>query len=355
MGVTASWLPSLAACAEDGHRAASGCAVPPAVAADGSRLLKGKHLAQRILGMLRGAPGPGSCVFHKAHRSRLVLGTCRWATFLPESCRLSALPARLWPTASTRASSSSSRRPTSGVCGGSSARPAPSCGGHRPGARRPHDIPFRGGGPPTGCPSRRARRASAACGPVDTHRGSRRHRGSKPSVASVLSDLAEAGVVERVSQGNAHRFRLARFDALAGEDGAGGGTSTGRGPAGAGRHEVTLWIGSPRGGDQVACPALDAGPAARPWDAAAGPRSGGGVGAADGLQLGVRRETRRTDSGFELRKRRRIGRSRNAGHSLSDLALRIPKTPASSKGRRGLVTMVGLLGCVQNYLGGGGR
>ncbi len=38
---------------------------------------------------------------------------------------------------------------------------------------------------------------------------------SKRSVASVLSELAEAGVVERVSQGNAHRFRLARLDALA--------------------------------------------------------------------------------------------------------------------------------------------
>ena len=38
---------------------------------------------------------------------------------------------------------------------------------------------------------------------------------SKRSVASVLSELAEAGVAERVSQGNAHRFRLARLDALA--------------------------------------------------------------------------------------------------------------------------------------------
>lgn len=38
---------------------------------------------------------------------------------------------------------------------------------------------------------------------------------SKRSVASVLSELAEAGVVERVSQGNAHRFRLGRVDALA--------------------------------------------------------------------------------------------------------------------------------------------
>jgi len=38
---------------------------------------------------------------------------------------------------------------------------------------------------------------------------------SKRSVASMLSELAEAGVVERVSQGNAHRFRLARLDALA--------------------------------------------------------------------------------------------------------------------------------------------
>ena len=38
---------------------------------------------------------------------------------------------------------------------------------------------------------------------------------SKRSVGSVLSELAEAGVVERVSQGNAHRFRLARLDALA--------------------------------------------------------------------------------------------------------------------------------------------
>ena len=38
---------------------------------------------------------------------------------------------------------------------------------------------------------------------------------SKRSVASVLSELAEAGVVERVSQGNAHRFRLRRCDALA--------------------------------------------------------------------------------------------------------------------------------------------
>ncbi len=38
---------------------------------------------------------------------------------------------------------------------------------------------------------------------------------SKRSVASVLLELAEARVVERVSQGNAHRFRLARLDALA--------------------------------------------------------------------------------------------------------------------------------------------
>jgi hypothetical protein len=38
---------------------------------------------------------------------------------------------------------------------------------------------------------------------------------SKRSVASVLSELAEAGVVEHVSQGNAHRFRLRRSDALA--------------------------------------------------------------------------------------------------------------------------------------------
>ena len=38
---------------------------------------------------------------------------------------------------------------------------------------------------------------------------------SKRSVASVLSDLADAGVVERVSQGNAHRFRLRHPEALA--------------------------------------------------------------------------------------------------------------------------------------------
>lgn len=38
---------------------------------------------------------------------------------------------------------------------------------------------------------------------------------SKRSVASVLSELAEAGVAERVSQGNAHRFRLRSLDAIA--------------------------------------------------------------------------------------------------------------------------------------------
>lgn len=37
---------------------------------------------------------------------------------------------------------------------------------------------------------------------------------SKRSIASVLSERADAGVVERVSEGNAHRFRLRRLGAL---------------------------------------------------------------------------------------------------------------------------------------------
>ena len=173
--------------------------------------------------------------------------------------------------------------------------------------------------------------------------------------ASRLVELAEAGMVERVSLGNAHRLRLDRLDALAalvaGErlerleqvavlrlvealldvDGLRALPAVVRRVDATQRHArlstlaMQLDVGAPLSVRRVR----------------------GGVGAAGGLGVGYCPRNRRSDSGFELREHRRIGKSRVAGHSLSESHRqlsnpRIPKTPASSKGHRGLVQMVGL-------------